>query len=153
MLESIVCILHLYIVEHSMNRIVFFCATIFIESTFPLSPPGDVVGKLTIGYQGWFTAINDGSPRGTMENPKKWVHWSRNVSTAPSAGNCKFDLYPDVRGYQQLYQTNLASLGNGGPANLFSSWSDQTVDYHFQLIQQNGIDTVALQVRFEHHRY
>lgn len=34
------------------------------------SPPGDVVGKLCVGYQGWFTAQNDGSPVNI------WVHWS-----------------------------------------------------------------------------
>lgn len=34
------------------------------------SSPGDVVGKLCVGYQGWFTAQNDGSPVNI------WVHWS-----------------------------------------------------------------------------
>jgi hypothetical protein len=24
------------------------------------SPPGDVVGKITVGYQGWFACIGDG---------------------------------------------------------------------------------------------
>ncbi|MDX3854725.1 xylosidase, partial [Streptomyces sp. AK02-01A] len=26
------------------------------------SPPGDVVGKITVGYQGWFACIGDGAP-------------------------------------------------------------------------------------------
>ncbi|HEY3608718.1 MAG TPA: twin-arginine translocation signal domain-containing protein, partial [Pseudonocardiaceae bacterium] len=34
------------------------------------SPAGDVVGKITVGYQGWFAAIGDGSPINA------WWHWS-----------------------------------------------------------------------------
>ncbi|WP_204044322.1 hypothetical protein, partial [Acrocarpospora phusangensis] len=26
------------------------------------SPPGDVVGKITVGYQGWFACKGDGAP-------------------------------------------------------------------------------------------
>ena len=26
------------------------------------SPPGDVVGKITVGYQGWFACTGDGAP-------------------------------------------------------------------------------------------
>ncbi|WP_220182974.1 hypothetical protein, partial [Sphaerisporangium album] len=29
------------------------------------SPPGDVVGKITVGYQGWFACIGDGAPINT----------------------------------------------------------------------------------------
>src|SRR5690606_36120678 len=41
------------------------------------SPAGDVVGKLVVGYQGWFGAAGDGSPFNS------WRHWA--VSGAPAA--------------------------------------------------------------------
>ncbi|MDN5285200.1 MAG: hypothetical protein JWR38_1474, partial [Mucilaginibacter sp.] len=41
------------------------------------SPVGDVVGKVTVGYQGWFAAIGDGSPINI------WWHWAPNASQAP----------------------------------------------------------------------
>ncbi len=30
---------------------------------------GDIVGKLVVGYQGWFACAGDGSPSNA------WVHW------------------------------------------------------------------------------
>lgn len=36
-------------------------------------------------------------------------------------------------------------MNNGGPASLFSSYGQQTVDTHFRWMQQYGIDTAALQ--------
>ena len=53
------------------------------------APPSDVMGKVTVGYQGWFSALEDGNPR------KSWIHWSR--GTAPSPNNQTFELWPDVR--------------------------------------------------------
>ena len=40
---------------------------------YAASPVGDVVGKVTVGYQGWFAAIGDGSPINA------WWHWSANA--------------------------------------------------------------------------
>lgn len=101
---------------------------------------GDVVGKLTVGYQGWFTCSGDGSPR-----VNKWIHWSTNTALAPSPGNSGFDLYPDVREFTSLYQTGYGNLGNGQPAKLYSSWTSSTVNKHFEWIKTYGIDTVAAQ--------
>jgi hypothetical protein len=106
-----------------------------------VSPTGDVVGKLTVGYQGWFAAKGDGSPRNS------WVHWGGQL---PSPGHQTFELWPDVREYTKTYQTGYAHLGNGQPAKLFSSFDDQVVDTHFKWMQQNGIDVAALQ-RFGGH--
>jgi hypothetical protein len=100
------------------------------------SPVGDVVGKLVVGYQGWFSAPNDQSPM------NHWVHWS---GQTPAAGHVTFEVYPDVREYTHTYQTNLGALGNGQPAKLFSSWDQQTVDTHFKWMAENNIDTAALQ--------
>jgi hypothetical protein len=103
------------------------------------SPPGDVVGKITVGYQGWFAAVGDGSPI------NRWWHWSQDSAQAPSPSNTTIASWPDMREYTTSYQTAYANLGNGQPARLFSSYPQQTVDTHFRWMQQYGCDTAALQ--------
>lgn len=103
------------------------------------SPPGDVVGKVTVGYQGWFACTGDGSPINA------WWHYTQNWAQAPSATNNGIKSWPDVRDYSSTFQTNWPNLNNGQPAKLFSSFTDQTVNTHFQWMQQNGIDAAALQ--------
>src|SRR3954471_1981944 len=85
------------------------------------SPPGDVVGKVTVGYQGWFACTGDGSPINS------WWHWSQNWSQPPSPANNAIRAWPDVRDYTTTFQTAYANLNNGQPAKLFSSWTDQSV--------------------------
>jgi hypothetical protein len=103
------------------------------------SPAGDVVGKITVGYQGWFACIGDGAPI------NGWWHWSQNMSQAPSPSNNNIKAWPDMREYSKTYQTAYANLNNGQPATLFSSYDQQTVNTHFLWMQQNGCDTAALQ--------
>jgi hypothetical protein len=104
------------------------------------SPPGDVVGKISVGYQGWFACTGDGAPI------NGWWHWSQNWSQPPSPGNNgTLRAWPDMREYTHAYQTAYANLGNGQPATLFSSYDQQTVDTHFLWMQQNNLDTAALQ--------
>ncbi|GAA2590805.1 discoidin domain-containing protein [Dactylosporangium fulvum] len=103
------------------------------------SPPGDVVGKVTVGYQGWFACIGDGAPI------NGWWHYSPNWSQSPAPGACSITCWPDMRDFTRGYRSNFANLGNGQPANLFSSYDQQTVDTHFRWMQQNGCDTAALQ--------
>jgi hypothetical protein len=104
------------------------------------SPVGDVVGKLIAGYQGWFSCTNDGSPN------NRWVHWgSTPGGLPPSPGHQTFELWPDTREYTTTFQTGYANLGNGQPAQLFSSWTTQTVNTHFLWMQQYGIDCAAMQ--------
>src|SRR5882757_2925616 len=57
------------------------------------SPVGDVVGKITVGYQGWFAAIGDGSPINA------WWHWSQSQGQAPSPSNNNIKAWPDMREY------------------------------------------------------
>ena len=106
---------------------------------FAASAPGDVVGKISVGYQGWFAAIGDGAPINA------WWHWSQNWSQAPSPSNNNIKAWPDMREYARTYQTAYASLNNGQPATLFSSYDQSTVNTHFLWMQQNGCDTAALQ--------
>jgi hypothetical protein len=103
------------------------------------SPPGDVVGKITVGYQGWFAAIGDGSPI------NGWWHWSNNWGQAPSPSNRAITAWPDMRDYTTTYRTAFANLGNGQPATLFSNYDQQTVDTHFRWMRENNCDTAALQ--------
>ncbi|WP_078864054.1 glycoside hydrolase family 71/99-like protein [Streptomyces sp. AcH 505] len=99
--------------------------------------PG-VKGKVYAGYQGWFAAPGDGSP------VNNWTHWA---GSKPSPGNQTFELYPDVSAYpaSAKFQTGYANLGNGQPAQLFSSYPTAIVDQHFKWMQQYGIDGAALQ--------
>ncbi|MFI8515615.1 discoidin domain-containing protein [Streptomyces sp. NPDC085460] len=103
------------------------------------SPPGDVVGKVTVGYQGWFACAGDGAPI------NGWWHWSQNWSQTPSTTNKAIVAWPDMREYPATYRTAFGNLGNGQPATLFSSYDQSTVDTHFRWMKEYGIDTAALQ--------
>ena len=46
---------------------------------------------------------------------------------------------------KRAYQTGFPNLGNGQPATLFSSYDASTVDTHVHWMQENGIDTLAVQ--------
>ncbi|BCJ67495.1 discoidin domain-containing protein [Polymorphospora rubra] len=103
------------------------------------SPVGDVVGKITVGYQGWFSCPGDGAPIGG------WWHWSRDRFQPPSPANTTIVSWPDMREYTRGYPTAYPNLGNGQPATLFSSYDQQTVDTHFRWMRDHGCDTAALQ--------
>lgn len=102
------------------------------------SPPGDVVGKLTVGYQGWFAAAGDGSPYNS------WQHQN-------------LEMWPDCSEYTATYAGSpfsqngvvqpgyFGNLGNGQPAKMFSSYDQQVSNVHCKWMQQNGIDCIALQ--------
>ena len=109
------------------------------SSASAASPPGDVVGKISVGYQGWFACPGDGAPIGG------WWHWSRDRFQPPSPSNTTIVSWPDMREYARGYTTAYPNLGNGQPAQLFSSYDQQTVDTHFRWMQEYGCDTAALQ--------
>src|SRR6201990_2101971 len=90
------------------------------------SPAGDVVGKITVGYQGWFACIGDGAPI------NGWWHWSNDWAQPPSPShNGTLRAWPDMTDYPARYQTAYANLGNGSPATLFSHYDQSTVNAHF----------------------
>ncbi|MFF1811719.1 discoidin domain-containing protein [Streptomyces sp. NPDC058251] len=113
--------------------------TVLAAPASAAGPPGDVVGKISVGYQGWFACTGDGAPI------NGWWHWSQNWGQSPSPSNTAIKCWPDVRDYTHTYQTSYAALGNGRPATLFSSYDQQMVNTHFLWMQQNSIDTAGLQ--------
>jgi hypothetical protein len=104
----------------------------------PTSADGDVVGKLVVGYQGWFSAPGDGSPLNA------WYHQN-------------LEMWPDTREYTKLYTGSpfyqagvirppfTGTLNNGGSAGMFSAYDQSTVNLHFSWMKQYGIDCAALQ--------
>jgi len=125
----------------NLNVFIFIALFTLINSSSKTdhvpSAVGDVVGKISVGYQGWFAAIGDGSPINA------WWHWAQNWGKPPSPTNIGVKSWPDVRDYTATYQTDFANLNNGQPAKLFSSFTD--VNVHFSWMQKNNIDTAALQ--------
>ncbi len=101
------------------------------------SSSGDIIGKVIVGYQGWFDAPGDGAPANS------WVHWAN--GSQPRPGNQNFEIYPDTKEYTTLFNTGYANLGNGSPARLFSSYTEQTVNNHFEWMRTYGIDGAAIQ--------
>jgi len=102
--------------------------------------PGDVVGKITVGYQGWFACAGDHQP-----TPNWWWHWTRDWGQKPSPTNNSIKSWPDVRDYAVTFATDWPKLGNGQQARLFSSYTTQTVNTQFNWMRENEIDTAALQ--------
>jgi len=102
------------------------------------SPAGDVVGKVTVGYQGWFAAAGDGSPYNSWQhqNLEMWPDCSEFTNTY--AG----DPFQQGGVVQAPYFGN---LGNGQPAKMFSSYDQQVANTHCLWMQQSGIDCIALQ--------
>ena len=116
-------------------------ATLIALSGMPAANAGDVVGKVTVGYQGWFDAHGSGSPI------DGWWHITPHEGP-PRPGNIGIEMWPDTREYTHVYPTGFASLGNGKPAQLFSDYDYDTVLTHFRWMSRYGIDCAALQ-RFQ----
>ena len=99
---------------------------------------GTLRHKLLMGYQGWFSCANDGSP------PNQWVHWFRNNN--PVATNATVDFWPDISelGADELFNTSM-TLPGGAPAQLYSAYNQKTALRHFQWMKDNHLDGVFLQ--------
>jgi hypothetical protein len=116
------------------------CAALLISKpALAFSPTGDVVGKVTVGYQGWFACEGDGAPINS------WWHYSGGATPTPITLSNNIHCWPDMRQFSTGYQTGFTNFGNGQPARLFSSYDQQTVNTHFGWMAENGIDTAALQ--------
>jgi hypothetical protein len=94
-------------------------------------------GKVMCGYQGWFTAPEDGSQRG-------WTHYSRRGRFEP--GYCSIDLWPDVSELDddEKFATPFRHA-DGSVAHVFSSFRRKTVLRHFEWMNEYGIDGAFVQ--------
>lgn len=118
------------------KKLIAASALCAFAATMQPAQADDVVGKLTVGYQGWFTAPGDGSELSKRLN---WWH------QPGGPGEARIDMWPDTSEYTKLYQTKYSNRPDGKPSQLFSSYDYETVDLHFRWMQQYGIDTAALQ--------
>jgi hypothetical protein len=91
--------------------------------------------KVLCGYQGWFRCPGDGG--------SQWIHWSRSTSTIAS-NTLTFEMWPDMSEYTHSYPAPGFTYPGGSPASLFSSQDQQTVDRHFDWMQDYGLDGVWL---------
>lgn len=103
-----------------------------------ISAPGDVVGKVTVGYQGWFSCPSDG---GAING---WNH--TNLETYPDLRQYTTTFSPHVFYQNGIQQAAFSgNLGNGTPARMFSSYTQQVSNVHCLWMKQNDIDCFALQ--------
>lgn len=103
--------------------------------------PSTLVGKVLVGYQGWFRCGGDGAPG------NDWSHWT-NGNAPPTTTNMTVDNYPDLTGMDPSSVCPASPLTIGGKtANLFTSFALATEETHFAWMREYGIDG-ALAQRF-----
>jgi len=98
----------------------------------------ELLGKVVVGYQGWFAPQGDGTDMG-------WYHYGvHHREFFP--GSCTFDMWPDLEGFStaEKFATPF-HFADGRVAPVFSSASAKTVNRHFQWMRDYGIDAAALQ--------
>ncbi|WOO79982.1 uncharacterized protein LOC62_02G003498 [Vanrija pseudolonga] len=107
-----------------------------------MSPPGDIVGAVTTGYQAWFTCEGDGSEAQCIGG---WWHYSPDRLKLCGPDNCGIISWPDMRPYEKTYPTAHGVQADGAQPSLFSNMDDCTILTHFRMMADAGIDTAALQ--------
>ena len=105
------------------------------------SPPvdtGTIIGKVMVGYQGWFRCPGDGSPA------NNWLHWSRST---PAVGQFYPPSFPDTTDFAgSPARCVLPNFTVGGKtAYVFSSYPQQTADIHFRWMREYNIDGALMQ--------
>src|SRR5258708_15909354 len=76
------------------------CAALLIsKSALATSPPGDVVGKVTVGYQGWFACAGDGAPINS------WWHYSGAATPTPATRSNSTHCWPAIVQCSTGYRT------------------------------------------------
>jgi hypothetical protein len=93
--------------------------------------------KVLCGYQGWFSCPGD-------PTVNHWFHWSDSQTTIAS-NTLTFEMWPDMTEYTNQYAAPGFTYPGGAQAYLFSSQDQQTVDTHFNWMQDYGIDGVVVQ--------
>jgi hypothetical protein len=112
----------------------FCCSAVFAADRVDSST---LIGKVLLGYQGWFNCPGDGSPRNS------WRSWARGV---PAANTLTVDLYPDLRELDPDERCAVPGMTIGAnPAYLYSAWNRKTVLRHFRWMKEYGLDGVLVQ--------
>lgn len=95
--------------------------------------------KVLCGYQGWFRCAGDGTNEG-------WLHWSRNQNRVMT-DSLTVEMWPEMSEYgeNEKYPVPDFTGPDGEPSSLFSSANAETVQRHFEWMQQYGIDGVYVQ--------
>ncbi len=103
----------------------------------------EFTGKTVAGYQGWFR---------TGGKNQNWQHYDYGAAEAdgtawPRPGHISVDLYPYVWEYDEssIAQTGFSNLGDGKPAKLYDSNTQDVINTHFKWMREYGIDGAALQ--------
>ncbi len=103
----------------------------------------EFTNKTVAGYQGWFR---------TNDRYNNWQHYDYGAKEGdgtawPRQGHISVDLYPYVWDYAEssIAQTGFANLGDGRPAKLYDSNTQNVIDTHFEWMREYGIDGAALQ--------
>jgi hypothetical protein len=93
-----------------------------------------LIGKVMVGYNGWYTADGDGSGRG-------WAHWTKNKNEPVHPQNIGVELFPDLSefGPEERFPTSLKKP-DGTPVEIYSSLNEATVRRHFQWMHDYRID-------------
>lgn len=106
-----------------------------LSSTQSELTPVELRGKNLVGYQAWFeTQARDG----------QWRHWVLN--NIVSKENIRVDMWPETAEYpSSSLQSTPFFLGNGQPAQLFSSSHPGVIDLHMSWMKKYNIDGAILQ--------
>lgn len=103
----------------------------------------EFMGRTFTGYQGWFR---------TSDRYHGWQHYAHGSADAdgtawPRPNHISVDLYPYVWEYSEssIAQTGFSNLGDGKPAKLFDSNTQDVINTHFGWMKEYGIDGAAIQ--------
>lgn len=102
-----------------------------------VATPPELTGRVVTGYQGWFTAQDDGMDRG-------WVHWGFEGDF--THGKVTVDMWPDMTDYaEDLRHDTIFRHADGSTARVFSSADYGTVKLHFDWMAEYGIGGAMFQ--------
>ena len=107
------------------------------QSAGPPAKPPEMLGRVVVGYQGWFSAEGDGMEIG-------FNHFGRERRFSPEA--ITIDYWPDMSeaGPSERFATEFRH-SDGKVAYVFSSAHPDTVLRHFRWMKQYGIGGAMLQ--------
>ena len=116
----------------------FFSVLCALLLSWPANAHPEIVGRLTVGYQGWFapTRLGDGA---------RWVHYGGDGAFEPG-GKIAVEMWPDVSEFPaaERVPTNFRHA-DGSVASVFDAQNADTVNRHFEWMKNYGIGGAWLQ--------